>query len=38
MIKVENRMQPRRNPKSLFLREVIPVPRSASPPIGNNMA
>ena len=38
MIKEEKSRQPNRKPHSFFLRDVIPVPKNASPAIGNNMA
>jgi hypothetical protein len=37
-INPENTAHPSRNPKSFFLREVMPVPSNASPPIGSHIA
>jgi len=34
----ENIKKPNRKPHSFFFREVKPVPNSASPPIGSNIA
>jgi hypothetical protein len=37
-IKPENSTQPKKNPRNFFLRDEMPVPSKASPPIGNNIA
>jgi hypothetical protein len=37
-IKPENSTQPSMKPNNFFLREAMPVPRRASPPIGSNIA
>ena len=37
-IKPENSTQPSKKPNNFFLRDVMPVPNRASPPIGSNIA